>query len=90
MTKLDFYWKSKKEWYHLTENGDFVVNDNAPEEAKKSYQNYLKEFNRKYSRKREQVTLIDGTKEQREEIMREFFGLKSGQTYQDLDVEIDE
>lgn len=37
-----------------------------------------------------QVTFLDGTKEQREKIMREFFGLKPGQTYQDLDVEVDE
>lgn len=36
------------------------------------------------------VTYLDGTKEKREEIMREFFGLKPGQTYQDLDVENDE
>ena len=37
-----------------------------------------------------QVTLLDGTKEQREKIMREFFGLKPGQTFQDIDVGIDE
>ena len=44
MTKLDFYWQSNKDWYHITETCDFVVNDNAPEEAKKSYQNYLKQL----------------------------------------------
>ena len=37
-----------------------------------------------------QVVILDGTKEQREKIVREFFGLKPGQTYQDMDVEIDE
>ena len=47
MTKLDFYWQSKKEWYHLTESGDFVVNDDAPTEAKKSYENYLKQVEEK-------------------------------------------
>ena len=47
MTKLDFYWQSNKEWYHLTENCDFVVNDDAPEEAKQSYQNYLKQVEEK-------------------------------------------
>ena len=44
MTKLDFYWKSNKEWYHLNDNMRFVVNDDAPDEAKKSYQNYLKQL----------------------------------------------
>lgn len=43
MTKLDYYWASNKEWYHLNEYMRFVVNDDAPEEAKKSYQNYLKQ-----------------------------------------------
>lgn len=47
MTKLDFYWKSNKAWYHLTENGDFVVNDDAPEEAKQSYQNYKRQVREK-------------------------------------------
>ena len=37
-----------------------------------------------------QVTILDGTKEEREKVMREFFGLKPGQTYQDLDVEVDD
>jgi hypothetical protein len=50
MTKLDYYWASKKEWYHLNENMCFVVNDDAPEEAKKSYQNYLKQLKDKSDR----------------------------------------
>ena len=48
MTKLDYYWASNEEWYHLNENMHFVVNDDAPEEAKKSYQNYLRQ-KREYS-----------------------------------------
>ena len=44
MTKLDFYWKSNKEWYHRDPVSlCCVLNDDAPEEAKKSYQNYLKQ-----------------------------------------------
>ena len=44
MTKLDFYWKSNKDWYHRNPvTMRCVINDDAPEEAKKSYQNYLKE-----------------------------------------------
>lgn len=42
MTKLDFHWQDNKEWYHW-EGNIAVVNDNAPEEAKKSYENYLKQ-----------------------------------------------
>lgn len=44
MRKLEYYWMSNKEWYHLTENMHFVVNDDAPKEAKESYERYLKEL----------------------------------------------
>ena len=48
MTKLDFYWKSKKEWYHRDEVSlCCVVNDDAPEEVKESYRNYLKQVEEK-------------------------------------------
>lgn len=47
MTKLDYYWASNKEWYHLNENMQFVVNDDAPDEAKRSYQNYLRQLKAK-------------------------------------------
>ena len=47
MTKLNLYWKSKREWYHLTENGDFVVNDDAPKKAKDSYKEYLNQLKAK-------------------------------------------
>jgi len=46
MTKLDYYWASDENWYHLDENMRFVINDDAPEEAKKSYENYLKQKKR--------------------------------------------
>lgn len=49
MTKLDYYWASNKSWYHLDSNMQFVVNDDAPEEAKKSYNNYLKQLKEKSS-----------------------------------------
>lgn len=42
MTKLDFYWRNDKNWYHW-EGNVAVLNDDAPEEAKKSYQNYLRQ-----------------------------------------------
>ena len=45
MTKLDFYWKSNKSWYHRDDvTLSCVINDDAPEEAKKSYQNYLEQL----------------------------------------------
>ncbi len=41
MRKLDYDWMANKNWFHLDESGEFVVNDDAPEEAKKSYAHYL-------------------------------------------------
>lgn len=50
MTKkqLDFYWRSKPEWWHF-EGSKQVLNDDAPIEAKKSYNNYLKQM-KKYTK----------------------------------------
>lgn len=33
------------------------------------------------------MTLIDGSKDEREKIMKDFFGLSPEQSFQDLDVE---
>lgn len=43
MRKLDYFWMTKKEWYHQRENGTFVLNDDAPKEAKESYHHYLEQ-----------------------------------------------
>lgn len=43
MTVLDLYWSSDKKWWHF-EGLTAVVNDDAPEEAKKSYENYKKQL----------------------------------------------
>ena len=43
MTKFDYYWRSNKDWYYLTKNGDFVVREDAPEEAQESYRHYLQQ-----------------------------------------------
>ena len=43
MRKLDFYWKTNKEWYYRKENGTCVLKDTAPKEAKESYERYLKQ-----------------------------------------------
>lgn len=47
MTKLDFYWSTNKAWYHIDENCDFVIHDDAPEEAKKSFENYKRQLKEK-------------------------------------------
>lgn len=36
------------------------------------------------------LTLLDGSKEEREKAMKEFFGLRSDQSFQDLDVDEDD
>ena len=46
MRKFDYYWMSKNEWYHQKDNGVFIVNDNAPPEAQKSYKHYLEQARR--------------------------------------------
>lgn len=35
------YWMAKENWYHI-ENGQKVINDNAPEDVKADYLEYLK------------------------------------------------
>ena len=43
MRKLDYHWTDNKDWYYQKDNGVFVVRDDAPEEAKKSYEHYLEQ-----------------------------------------------
>lgn len=37
---LDLYWQSNPDWWHYDEELRARINDNAPEEAKKSYEHY--------------------------------------------------
>ena len=37
MRRYESHWMSNEDWYHLDEYGDWVVNDDAPQEAKDSY-----------------------------------------------------
>jgi len=50
MTNLDLYWRSNRSWYHFEEIDEDdlipVLNDDAPIEAKRSYENYLKQRER--------------------------------------------
>lgn len=46
MTKaLDFYWKTNRDWWHV-EGFERVINEDAPKEAKESYNHYLKQRKR--------------------------------------------
>lgn len=42
MRRLDNYWISNPEWWHW-EGYNRVLNDDAPEEARKSYEHYLEQ-----------------------------------------------
>ncbi len=43
MRILDYFWMSNEEWFHMNENCVFVLNDDAPKEARESYENYLRQ-----------------------------------------------
>ncbi|MCR5167307.1 MAG: hypothetical protein K6C13_08840 [Oscillospiraceae bacterium] len=43
MRKYDYFWLSNKSWSHWDKRGERVINDNAPEEAKKSYARYIEQ-----------------------------------------------
>lgn len=38
------FWRSNPTWSHQDENGHLVINDNAPERAKRSYAMYKGEL----------------------------------------------
>ena len=40
MRKYDYFWLSDLSWSHWDESGERVINDDAPEEAQKSYAHY--------------------------------------------------
>ena len=43
MRKFDFFWATNRDWYHWTEDGDRVINPDAPPEAQESYKHYLEQ-----------------------------------------------
>lgn len=44
MRRLDHYWKSNRSWWHWDKNCFPVINEDAPEKAKESYRNYIKQL----------------------------------------------
>ena len=40
----EYFWLSNRAWFHWTENGSRVINDDAPEEAKRSYAIYRRQI----------------------------------------------
>ena len=43
MVKLELYWESNRDWYHY-DGWTSVLNDDEPEEAKRSYRVYLQQL----------------------------------------------
>ena len=50
MRKLDYFWKTNKDWYYRKENGVCVIREDAPPEAQKSYQHYREQCQRAQER----------------------------------------
>ena len=46
MTRLENYWMSNEDWVDFSKE-DVCVKDDAPEEAKRSYEKYLKQIEEK-------------------------------------------
>lgn len=36
MRRYDHYWMSNDEWYYIDKDGNIIIKDNAPEDAKKT------------------------------------------------------
>ena len=53
MRKYDTFWMSNKNWWHWSEAGDQILNEDAPEEAKKSYAHFLQQRKETYKSKPE-------------------------------------
>ena len=61
-TKNYWFWTSKPDWWEYISEGVAVLKDDAPEEAKKNYEEYLE-----YERFRRSLTLSDDDEEDEEE-----------------------
>ena len=49
VNKEILFWRTNKEWYHINEELDrFEINEDAPEEAKKSFYKWKKDNNLDY------------------------------------------
>ena len=44
MVKLEHYWSTNKNWWHWTEDGEIVMNEAAPNDAKESYRIYKQQL----------------------------------------------
>ena len=43
MRKIDLYWKTNPDWWYV-KNLEFHLREDAPKEAKESYERYLKQL----------------------------------------------
>lgn len=44
MKRLDYGWSSNPDWWHYNDDGERVINDDAPELVKESYRHYLSQL----------------------------------------------
>lgn len=49
MRKLDYFWKSNKDWWYRDKNYVARLKDSAPPEAQESYKHYLEQIKRDIS-----------------------------------------
>lgn len=47
MTRLDMFWHSNKDWYIVEKDFEFKIKEDAPQEAKESFERYLKQIKEK-------------------------------------------
>lgn len=50
MIRNDIYWKTNRDWWYYDENLNPVLKEDAPLEAKRSYENYLKQIKEEIER----------------------------------------
>lgn len=65
MRKYESFWLSNRAWSHWTENGSRVINDDAPEEAKRSYAIYRRQI-------QEELELHKKLRKYRIRVLKEF------------------
>ena len=49
MRKLDYFWRTNKNWWYRDENLNEILKDDAPPEAQESYKHYLEQIKRDVS-----------------------------------------
>ena len=61
MRKYDMYWSSNPDWFEYDDDLFPVLTDNAPEDAKESFKNYLAQ--KGYTDKLDELHITEGRNE---------------------------